>query len=158
MFVNIVDFARNLLAKSPTVALITWKKRSALMGVVQRLGGALRRQRKDTTVLQLIGAELDSEAFSRKLLDSLTKKNSSRLCLFIHEIEPLATAASKILNGFRERFAAIRALVIFIREDRRRDLLLGCPDLIDCVGLNVARAEELGLPFTISGGSQASQQ
>lgn len=149
MFLDIDEFARQLLSITPSAALVTWENDATLKSFVRRIGPALRAQTSGTVVARIDGVSLDSESFSRSLLSALTKKSASNTCLLIYQIEPLAAAAGKVLNGFRERLSSMQAVVIAIRGDRIRDLIIQCPDLMDWIGLTVARAEDLERPFTI---------
>jgi len=74
----------------------------------------------------------------------------STTCLVLYGLEPLVSSAAKILNGFRERLANAKCVIIAIRENRQRDFIIDCPDLMDWIGLQVARAEDLSVPFTAS--------
>jgi len=149
VFVLLDEFSRGLLSKEPSVALVTWVSEKALKSFVARLGPALRTKHPDTTLLKLACADLDSASFEKKLLARLRRKNIGKCCLLVYQIEPLARAAAGILNGYRERLASFRAVVLVIRDNRRRDFLIACPDLMDWVGTCVARAEDLGPPIVL---------
>jgi len=97
----------------------------------------------------LSGEGLDGESLQREILKTLSKRNAPRKCLLIHQIESLLSAATTVLNGFRERLGGLRAVVVVIRENRHCDFVAACPDLMDWVGHNVGRAEDLGPPFTL---------
>ncbi len=151
MFLLIEEFCHVVLSKHPSLALVTWQSEKMLKSFARRLGPALREERPDTVLSKLACADLDSAAFEEKLLKRLSKKNAAECCLLIYQIEPLATAAGRILNGYRKRLASFRAVVVVIRDNRQRDLLIACPDLMDWVGTNVVRAEDLGPPITLPG-------
>lgn len=106
-------------------------------------------ERPDTVLSKLCGVSLDSASFQEELLGVLARRGSSKRCLLVYEIEPLVSAAGRILNGFRERLGALRVVIVTIRENRRRDFLTVCPDLMDWIGTNVARAEDLAPPLTL---------
>jgi len=74
-----------------------------------------------------------------------------RICLLIYEIEPLAGTVGRILNGYRERLASLRGIIVAVRANRQRDFFLECPDLLDWVGPMIGRAEDLGPPITLRG-------
>jgi hypothetical protein len=97
----------------------------------------------------LSGEGLEGESFQRVLVEWLDKRNASRRCLVVYQIESLLSAAGAVLNGFRERLGRLRAVVVVIRENRHRDFVAACPDVMDWVGHNVGRAEDLGPPFTL---------
>lgn len=149
MFLDIDEFARSLLSTKPSLALVTWESDDALKVFGQRIGTVLRAHSLNITVSRIDGSSLDSESFSKRLLGALIKKNASSTCLLVWHVEPLVAAAGKILNGFRERLSCVEAVVIAIRKDRKRDFFLQCPDLMDWIGLTVARAEDLGRPLTL---------
>jgi hypothetical protein len=116
---------------------------------VARLGRALRAERKGTILSKLAAKDMDSATFHEKLLRSLSRRDGSKRCLLIYGIEPLAPAAGRILNGFRERLTSLRAVIVTIRENRKRDFITECPDLVHWVGTRVVRAEDLAPPFTL---------
>lgn len=142
-------FSRDLLSKRPSVALVTWASQIALDSFVARLGSSLRAERAGTILSKLSGADLDSVSFPQELLKCLGRGQAGKRCLLVYRIEPLAPAAARILNGLRERLASLQAVIVAIRENRKRDLVTECPDLMDWVGTSVVRAEDLGPPFTL---------
>lgn len=144
MFLELAEFCRGLLSHHPSVAIVTWASQPALESFVARLGPALREEHSDTILSRLSAAELDSASFPERLLRCLERRDGSRRCLLVYRIEPLAPAAARILNGFRERLASQRAVVVVIRENRKRDFVTDSPDLMDWVGTSAARAEDLG--------------
>lgn len=149
MFSDISAFARSLLSRTHSVALISWENHRALAAFIHALGPAIREQKKDTVITQTACGNLDSETFAMTLISSFRKRDASRRLLLLYEIEPLVGAVGRVLNGFRERLSLFRAVIVAVREDRRRDLLIECPDLIDWIGLSVARAEDFGPAFTL---------
>ncbi len=149
VFIDLEAFGRALMERSPSVALVTWRKLSALRSFIDHVGLVLRKHRADTLVSKIHVAKLDRQAFSEQILKTLKRRDAARICLLIYEIEPLASSVGRILNGYRERIASLRALVLCIRENRLRDLLLECPDLVDWIGSMVGRAEDLGSPLTL---------
>jgi hypothetical protein len=150
VFLDIDQFCHVLLARRPSLAGIRWASHSAKQSFLLRIGPSLRRHRSDTVLSRLAGGSLDSESFERELLRALAMRHPSRRCLLVDQIEPLAPAAGAVLNGYREKLAALRAAVLMIRDDRYRDFAMACPDLMDWVGPNIARAEDLGPPFTLA--------
>ncbi len=149
MFLLIEEFCHVVLSKHPSLALVTWQSEKMLKSFVARLGPAVRKERSGTVFSKFACADLDSAAFEKKLRKRLSEKNAAECCLLIYQIEPLANAAGKILNGYREWLASFRAVIVVIRDNRQRDLLMACPDLMDWVGTNVVRAEDLGPPITL---------
>lgn len=149
MFLDLDEFCGAVLSRHPSVALVTWTSQKALGSFVSRLGPALRKYHSDTVLSKLTCADLDSASFGEKLVGRLDRRNARKCCLLVYQIEPLAVAAAGILNGYRERLAAFRAVVLVIRENRRRDFLSACADLMDWVGTCVVRAEEVGPPITL---------
>ena len=109
----------------------------------------VRKEAPGTIVSTIVGAELDSDSFRKELLSCMARSHLNRRCLLIHRIEPLASAAGRILNGSREKLGAYRVVVVVIRDNRKRDFLLECPDLMDWVGTCVARAEDLAPALTL---------
>jgi hypothetical protein len=144
------DFCRVLLCKRPSVAEITWESPQALQSFLHALGPALRRNRPDTVLARLSGEGMDRESFQRELVKMLGRRNGCRRCLLVCQIESLLSAAGTVLNGFRERLGGLRALIIVIRQNRRCDFVAACPDLMDWVGHNIGRTEDLGPPFTLA--------
>ena len=151
MFMDLETFARAMLERSPSAAIVTWSKISALRSLVHHVGRALRQSRPDTLVLRISAAQLDRRTFSEQLLRSLRRRDVGRICLLIYEIEPLAGTVGRILNGYRERLASLRGIVVAVRANRQRDLFLQCPDLLDWVGPMTGRAEDLGPPLKLRG-------
>ncbi len=149
MFLELDEFCGDLLSRHPSVALVTWGNQKALESFVSRLGPALRKDRPDTILSKFSCGDLDSRSFGENLLRRFTKKDAAKRCLLVYRIEPLAPAAAEILNGYRERLAAFRAVVVVIRGNRRRDFLAACPDLMDWVGTCATRAEDVGPPITL---------
>lgn len=148
MFLELRDFARDLFSRRPSVALVTWASRTALDTFVARLGAAVRAECPGTVLTRLCSADLDSVSFQEQLVVRLNRRDASKRCLLLYRVEPLASAAATILNGFRERLGSLKAVVIAIRENRKRDFVVACPDLMDWVGPTVVRAEDLGPPMT----------
>ena len=149
MFLDLDEFCRALLSRRPFVALVTWANPAALRSFVVRLGPALRAERSDTVMANLVGADLDSAGFQAKLTASMARRDAQKRCLLVYQIEPLVSAAGEILNGYRERLGRFRAVVVAIRENRKRDFLRVCPDLMDWVGTNVVRVEDLAPALTV---------
>ncbi|MFI5456071.1 MAG: hypothetical protein ACHRXM_11535 [Isosphaerales bacterium] len=149
MFMDLETFARGVLERSPSVALVTWKRISALRSFIDHVGHALRQSRSDTLVFKLPVAQLDRRTFSEKLLELVSRRDAGRICLLIYEIEPLAGTVGRILNGYRERLASFRGMVVAVRANRQRDFFLECPDLLDWIGTMTGRAEDLGTPLTL---------
>lgn len=149
MFLELGDFARDLLSRSPSVALVTWASEAALRSFLARLGPSLRAECPGTVLTRLCSDDLDSASFQEQLLARLNRRDASKRCLLVYRVEPLASAAATILNGFRERLASLKAVVVAIRDNRKRDFVLECPDLMDWVGPSVVRAEDLGPPMTL---------
>ena len=78
----------------------------------------------------------------------LSGNDLGRTSLLVYGVEELLTAAGTLLNGFRERLGYLRATVIAVRENRRRDFLMACPDLVDWIGPRIARVEDFVGPLT----------
>ena len=149
MFLELGDFARGLVSRRPSVALVTWASQTALDTFVARLGAGVRAECPGTILTRLCSADLDSASFQEQLVARLNRRDASKRCLLVYRIEPLASAAARILNGFRERLASLKAVVLAVRENRKRDFVMECPDLMDWVGPGVVRAEDLGPPMTL---------
>jgi hypothetical protein len=151
VFIDLEAFARAILERSPSAAIVTWSRISALRSFIHHVGSALHQSRADTLVFKISAAQLDRQTFSEHLLKSLRRRDVGRICLLIYEIEPLAGTIGRILNGYRERLASLRGIVVAVRVNRQRDLFLECPDLLDWVGSMTGRAEDLGPPITLRG-------
>lgn len=149
MFLDLDEFCRSLLLRRPSVALVTWEDPGALESFLKRLGPALRREAAAVTLSKLPCADLDGASFQQRIVKSLRRPSAAQRCLLIYRIEPLAVAAATVLNGFRERLASYAAVIVVIRENRRRDFVVACPDLMDWVGTSVTRAEDLAPPLTL---------
>ncbi|MFH1919683.1 MAG: hypothetical protein ABIP48_07370 [Planctomycetota bacterium] len=149
MFLELAEFCRGLLSHHPSVAMVTWASQPALDSFVARLRPALRGERTDTILSRRSAADLDSVTVHEQLLAGLDRRDGSKRCLLVYGIEPLAPAAARTLNGFRERLVSLRAVIVAIRENRKRDFVTDCPDLMDWVGTSVARAEDLAPPMTL---------
>lgn len=149
MFLDLDEFCGALLSRHPSLAVVTWASQKALDSFVARLGPVLREYLPDTVLSKFACADLDSASFEEKLLARLRRKNTAKCCLLVYQIEPLTSAAANILNGYRERLASFRAVIVVIRDNRRRDFLTACPDLMDWVGTCVVRAEDVGPPITL---------
>ncbi len=149
MFLDIEQFCRTLVSNQPSVAMVTWASHVARDSFLKRLGPTLRREQPGTILSKLDGADLDSASFEERISIALGRRDASKCALLIHGIEPLTTASAEILNGYRERLASFRATIVMIRENRRRDFVVACPDLMDWIGTLVARAEDLAPPLTL---------
>lgn len=154
MFLTIEDFATTLLTRSPAIALLDWEERLALTSFVERLPGALQACLEECILTTISAEQLDSHSFSQQLLTALENPEEARkTCLLVTAIEPMTTIVAQILNGYRERLASCKAVVITIRNNRRRDFIMHCPDLMDWVSPSlVGRVEDLGplvIPFTL---------
>jgi hypothetical protein len=149
MFPDIDSFTRILLSRTPSVGLVSWENVQALDGFVNHFGTALRANHNDSILTQLCGTDLDGKAFLEKLIQVIDRKNAARTCLLIYRIEELLGGAACVLNGNRERLGALRACVLAVRRDRIRDLSVAAPDLLDWIGLTIARAEDVGPPLTL---------
>ena len=149
MYLDIDEFSRSLLSKRPSLALVTWVSQKVLDSFVARLGPALRKNQPDTVLSKLLCGDLDSGSFGEKLLGQCGRRDAAKRCLLVYRIEPLASAAAGILNGYRERLAAFRSVVVVIRDNRRRDFVTACPDLMDWVGTCVVRVEDVGPAITL---------
>jgi len=143
------QFFSRLLTRRPAAALVTWESRAALESFTLRLPDAVASSSPGATVSEIAGAELDSATFAEVLAAELTEPNAANRVLLIREIETLATKAGRILNGFRERLAFVRATVVVMREDRSRDFRSASPDWMDWVGTFVIRAEDVAPPLTL---------
>lgn len=150
MFLTTEDFATTLLTRSPAIALLDWEERLALTSFVERLPGALQTCQSDIILTTISAGQLDSHSFSQQLLIALSNPEASKTCVLVTAIEPMTTIAAQILNGYRERLASCKAMVIIIRNNWRRDFIMHGPDLVDWVDPSLmGRVEELGPPFTI---------
>jgi hypothetical protein len=149
VFLELAEFCREVLSRRPSVAVVTWATQPALDSFVARLGHALRKEREGTILSKLDAKDLDSASFQEQLLAALARRDGSNRCLLIYRIEPLAPAAGRILNGFRERQTSLRAVIVAVRENRKRDFITQCPDLVHWVGTRVVRAEDLAPPLTL---------
>ncbi len=147
MFVDIDEFARDLASASPAAALVTWQTEHALAAFLSSLSLAIRKAAPGTQVKSLPGIDLDSDSFRRELIQMVQRRDAGRTCLVVHDIEELVSAAGAILNGSRELFVRLRAIIIAIRENRVRDLAIACPDLMDWIGVSIARADDLSPPL-----------
>ena len=149
MFLDIEQFCRALVSNRPSVAMVTWASHVAMDSFVRRLGPVLRSEQPGTVFSKIDGAELDSGLFEEKMSAILNRRDADERALLIYRIEPLTSAAGRILNGYRERLAGLRTAIVLIRENRRRDFVVTCPDLMDWIGTLVARAEDLAPPLTL---------
>ncbi len=149
MFLDIEQFCRALVSNRPSVALVSWTSQAAKGSFVKRLGPTLRRERAGTIVSKLDCVNFDSASFEERISRALARRDAAECALLIHGIEPLATASARILNGYRERLARLRTAIVVIRENRRRDFMVACPDLMDWIGTLVTRAEDLAPPLTL---------
>lgn len=149
MFLTLDDLVRTLLVRSPSLALIVWEERSALVSFLERLKPTIQAHNQDTIVSEIIGTSLNSQSFLETFLAALEKTDAHKTCLVLYEMEPLLSAAGRILNGYREKLASFRAVIIANRQNRQRDLLIECPDLMDWIGLTISHAEDLSPPFTL---------
>jgi hypothetical protein len=143
VFTSADEFTRALLGTSPSTALLTWESPVALKSAVALVAQSLQKRRRNTVVTGIDCARLDSPQLFGRLLKLFSGKEISRTCIVVYGIEPFTSAAARVLNGLRERFASPRALIVAVREDRMRDFMLECPDLMDWIGLTVCRAEDL---------------
>lgn len=150
MLLTIEDFATALLTRSPSIALLDWEERLALSSFVERLPIALQECQSDIILSTISAEQLNGDSFSQKLLEALEHPEAGKTCLLVTEIEPMTTIAAQRLNGYREHLASCKAVVITIRNNRRRDFIMHGPDLMGWVDPSlVGRVEELGPPFTI---------
>ena len=149
MFLDLEQFCRTVVSSQPSVAMVTWTSRLAADSFVARLGPTLRDVWPGTVLSKLEGTDLDSTSFEEKMARSLGRRDTGKRVFLIYRIEPFASAAAKILNGYRERLTCLRVVILVIRENRRRDFVLACPDLMDWVGTLVARAEDLAPALTL---------
>jgi hypothetical protein len=153
MFLTIEDFATTLLTRSPAIALLDWEERQALTSFVERLPGALQACQSDILLATISAGQLNSHSFSQQLLNVFDHPEVGKTCLLVMEIEPMTSKAAEILNGYREHLATFKAVVITIRNNRRRDFIMHCPDLMDWVTPSlVGCVEDLGppvIPFTL---------
>ncbi len=95
----------------------------------------------------MASSEFDRDGFNREILSRAQRNDSPRKCLVVYGFEPLVTAAGETLNGAREQLANFCAVVLVIRENRRTDLAVSAPDLMDWVGPMCARVEDLSVPL-----------
>lgn len=149
MFLDIEQFCRTLVSNQPSVAMVTWASHVAMDSFVKRFGPTLRREQAGMVLSKLNGADLDSASFEERISTALGRRDVSTCALLVYGIEPLTTASAGILNGYREKLARFRATIVMIRENRRRDFVVACPDLMDWMGTLVARAEDLAPPLTL---------
>lgn len=148
MYLDLHEFAKTLLSQAPAVALITWQTQVARNSFSGRLSKALKAADADAILTPIDASGSDSASLDETMAGTLGKRDGPRRCVLLSGIEPLASAAGRVLNGYRERFAEVRALVVLLRADAKRDFMLECPDLMDWVGTRVARAEDLLPPLT----------
>jgi hypothetical protein len=144
MFASLVEYAESILVSSPRYSIVTWDAKEAFEWFCQELPLVMKSIDPESTFSILEAEELDSAGFEVHLLAELVKESASQTCLLTRNIEPLASASGKILNGFRERLSVFRSVVVLIRGNRKRDFFISCPDFLDWVGANVFRAEDLG--------------
>lgn len=149
MFFDLAEFCRSLLARRPALGLVTWTTQPAIKSLPARLRGGFHKASPGARVSHIDASQLDEASFEVKLITAFAGKSIAERCLLVYGIEPLTSAAARMLNGYRERLGSFLAVVIVIREDRRRDFILDCPDLMDWIGANEARAEALGPPLTL---------
>src|SRR6266478_2488125 len=120
MYLEALDFVRDLLSKSPAVGLITWTKQEALAGALAKVCQAVRNQ-SSAKLVHIVGGELDSPGFESRLREVLSSKHARKTFLLVDQIEPLVSAAGRVMNGYREEIATVLALVVAIRRDRQRE-------------------------------------
>jgi hypothetical protein len=146
MFISSNEFVEAVLETNLRISVVTWESRDSLEWFCAELKERFEAS-ADRIELSVLDAEnLDSRGFEEAICAVLDSDSASSTCLTIKNIEPLTSLAVEIMNGLRERLINLRALIILIRANRKRDLLLSCPDLMDWVGPNLFRAEDLGPP------------
>jgi len=149
MFLGMDEFVETVLARRPSVSLVSWHDPHSLARFVEQLRSELTEALPDPPIVSISGAEHDSRSFAEELVQVLDGPDCESTCLLVRDIEPLAVLAGEVLNGFRERIAVLQALVLLIREDKSHDFANACPDLMDWVGPMVVRARDFGRPFTV---------
>lgn len=147
MYVDLREFAESVLLRSPSVALVTWQTPVASESFSRRLNKALKTADGNAVLTKVDASTFDSAAFDEAVRRTLAKRDAARRCVLLSGMEPLASSAGRILNGYRERFSEFRALIVLLRANGKRDFMLECPDLMDWVGTRVARAEDLLPPL-----------
>jgi hypothetical protein len=147
---SIDDFVSLLSVRPSSFALVSWEHRPAMLALLTNLKRTLRRTDRSLRVALLNGENLNSEQFAGAVHECLQQQSAGATVLVLYDLESLLDAAGRVLNGFRESLRRFRAVVLVVRENRRRDLLAACPDFMDWFGVTAYRAEALSRPFTSS--------
>jgi hypothetical protein len=148
MFLELVDFCSSVLARVPSVAMVSWQRHEALSSFIHRFEQTLLSIDPNLLVRSINCKDMGAIEFAHAFVVAIEHPDASRICFVFYGVEALAIAAGRILNGFRERITHARAVVVVIREDRKRDFMLQAPDLMDWIGTMVTRAEDMEKPFT----------
>jgi hypothetical protein len=150
VFLDLGEFCRAVVSTPRWVACVTWSNPDALRWFLSSLRRTLGKMDPPVSLLKLSGANLDSKGFQAQLFRLVQREYQTPPCLLVHEIETLAPSAAAALNGSREGLAVFQGVVVAIRENHYREFIMACPDLMDWVGPNVARAEDFQPPLTLA--------
>jgi hypothetical protein len=143
VFLEYRDFVRSLVLVRPAIGMVCWREDADLVQTIAGLSAAVKEAANDA-VLRTVHAEGQNGDWVRaQLMEQIQADDVDRKWLFISRIEEVLPTAARVLNGAREQLGRLRAVVVFVRENRRREFQQACPDLMDWVGLRICLAYQL---------------
>jgi len=142
MFLEYGDFIGSLALLRPAVGMVVWRKDDELARTIAAFSEIIAGLPGEPIVAHLRGEGHDSQWFREQLVGQLQAPDAGHTWLLIHKIEEVLTAAARLLNGSREQLGRFQAVLVFVRENRRGEFQESCPDLMDWIGLRMARVDE----------------